>query len=232
MLFPTLGSRRLKGDSPAFDRAAVDSLRYTLAGLLAPAAAFGGAAHGILALFGPGFEVAATALTMLMVAPAVMSGTAILAHTMFALNRTNATTVIACVRLLVTVGGGFVLTAAYGIDGMAAAFLLGAATQFVAQAVVTLPQLTTPVRQLWPGRQVIGVAAAFAGGFGMARMLDDAVPGLAGLVLALVFGLVAYGALLIAVGGLLPRDRRRVMLAREFTAGWTKGAPWRGAGSR
>jgi O-antigen/teichoic acid export membrane protein len=218
MLFPALVTRQHAGDTVGFDRAVVDTLRYVLIGLLAPAAVMGGAASGILAVFGPGFETAATALPILAIVPAAMSATAVLAHTMFALNKTNATTAIAGLRLLVTAGGGVVLTSAYGLNGMAAAVSLGAVVQLIAQTAVTLPQLSTPVRRLWPWRQTVGIVAGCVAGFGVARALDVAVPGVAGLLAALTLGLVAFLTALAVVGGILERDRARMMTIRRRVA--------------
>jgi O-antigen/teichoic acid export membrane protein len=218
MLFPALVTRRQEGDTAGFDRAVVDTLRYAVVGLVASAAVLGGASRGILRLFGPGFDIAATALPMLAIVPAAMAATAVLAHTMFALNRTNATTALAGLRLLITAGGGIVLTRAFGLNGMAAASALGAIAQFVAQAVLTLRQLSTPVRRLWPFRQTLGIVAAYVLGFGAARGVDQAILGPAGLVVALAIGAVAYSGGFLVIGGLLERDRRRVMMVRDRLA--------------
>ena len=86
------------------------------------------------------------------------------------------------------------------------------------QAALTLPQLSTPVRRLWPWRQTVGIVTGWIAGFGVARALDVAVPGVAGLLAALTLGLVAFVTALAFVGGILERDRARMMTIRRRVA--------------
>ena len=71
VLYPTLVGRRGRGDHKGFDRALLDTSRYALIGMLLIASVFGGAAHGILSLFGPGFARAAPAFALLIAFPAL-----------------------------------------------------------------------------------------------------------------------------------------------------------------
>ena len=73
VLFPTLVERRAQKDEVAEDRALVDSVRYAAVGMLFPAAVLGAVAPGVMALFGPGFEQGADALTILMAVPAIVT---------------------------------------------------------------------------------------------------------------------------------------------------------------
>ena len=66
LLFPTLVERRITGDEEGFNRALIDSIRYSTALMLLFAAAGGGAANAIMAVFGPGFTRASTALVFLL----------------------------------------------------------------------------------------------------------------------------------------------------------------------
>ena len=54
VLYPTLVGRRGRGDHTGFHRALLDTTRYALIGMLLIASVCGGAAHGILSVFGPG----------------------------------------------------------------------------------------------------------------------------------------------------------------------------------
>ena len=85
------------------DRALVDTMRYTTAGMLLLAAVVGGAARGVMDLFGGGFtRAAATALSLLILAPALLNLSLMLAHALYAVDRPWATTVIAWGRTLIT----------------------------------------------------------------------------------------------------------------------------------
>ncbi len=54
---------------------------------------------------------------------------------------------------------------------------------------------------------MLALLPAYAAGFGVARLLDTAVPQPAGLLLALLAGSLAYVSGVLLVGGILPRDR-------------------------
>ena len=92
MLFPTLVERHSNGDWSGFDRALIDSLRFVSILLLLPAAVAGGAARGVMAIDGPGFGLAASALPLLLLVPALAGMSGVLAHALLAHNRPTATT--------------------------------------------------------------------------------------------------------------------------------------------
>ncbi|HWI70711.1 MAG TPA: oligosaccharide flippase family protein, partial [Baekduia sp.] len=102
VLFPTLVERRKRGDVAGFDRAVVDSLRYVSAGLLLPAAAGGGAALGVMSLFGEDFSAAAGALTLLLLVPALASMSGIQGQVLIAGDRPLMATTVSLTRLTVT----------------------------------------------------------------------------------------------------------------------------------
>jgi hypothetical protein len=54
---------------------------------------------------------------------------------------------------------------------------------------------------------------AYAAGFAAARGVDAALPGLSGLVPALIAGCAAYAAIFMAAGGVTGQDRRRLRRA-------------------
>jgi O-antigen/teichoic acid export membrane protein len=209
MLFPTLVERHDAEDRTGFDRALVDSIRYVVLVLLLPAAAGGGAARGVMSLYGAGFEQGSTALAILLVLPAVLTAASMQTHALLAVNRPLTTTAVSLVRAAVTVGAGVALTLWLGITGMALAIALGAVVQLLLQYRSTRSYISTPLLRLWPARQIIGLVCAYAAGFAASYGLDNLVPEPGGLILGLVGGTVAYGAALLLVGGLSPRDRER-----------------------
>ena len=219
MVFPTLVERRASGDRSGFDRALVDSLRYVASGLFLPAAVGGGAAAGVMDLFGPGFSQAADALVFILLVPPVATMIRIQQQALFALDRPLASSALALVRMVVTLSAGVVLTLEIGITGTALGLVAGCVVQLAIQFRVTHKHLAHPVRELWPYRQLVALAGAYAAGFLVSSVLDSAMPGLLGLSAGLVAGSAAYVICFLVVGGVLPRDRERfTAIARSVAA--------------
>jgi O-antigen/teichoic acid export membrane protein len=219
MLFPTLVERRAAGDREGFDRALVDTIRYCAVGMLLPAAAAGGAATSVMALFGPGFGRAADALGVLLLMPALITAAQILRNALFAVDRPGLSSVIALVRMAITVAATVALTSWLGITGTALGLLTGAVADMAWMSVAMRSRLASPLTTLWPARQMVALLTAYIAGFAAARGVETAVSGLSGLVPALIAGCAAYTAVFTAAGGVTSRDRRRlrraVALVRE-----------------
>jgi O-antigen/teichoic acid export membrane protein len=213
MVFPTLVERHVGKDRLGFDRALMDSLRYVAAAMLLPAAAGGGAATGIMELFGPGFGRASTALALVLVIPAIATISTIQLDALLAVGRPLATTALSCARLAATVPLTVVLTLSMGVTGAALGVTLGVGLQLAIQLGVLRAHLSQPLRTLWPARQLVALIIAYACGFALARFVDSAIPGVAGLLASLAGGALAYALCLFGVGGLLPRDRERASAA-------------------
>jgi O-antigen/teichoic acid export membrane protein len=216
MLFPTLVERHNARDHEGFDRALVDSIRYVAMGLLLPAAAAGGAASGIMSLYGAGFEQGSTALAILLVFPSLLTALGLQTQALLAVDRPLVTTTVALARAAVTVAGGIALALWLGSSGMALAMVLGGVVQFALQHRITRAHIVTPLRDLWSPRQLTGLVLAYVLGFAASYWLDHLRPEPAGLILGLTGGTVAYCATLLFVGGLNQRDRDRAekVLAR------------------
>jgi O-antigen/teichoic acid export membrane protein len=210
MLLPTLVERRTDRDTAGFDRALVDTTRYAAIGLLLVAAVGGGAAHGVMALFGPGFEAGADALALLLLVPALVGVTAIQRTALLAGDRPGITSVILVARLAVTLVATFVLTWRLGVTGAALGVLSGAAASAMWMAAVTRRHLTAPLRALWPVHEMAALAVAFGGGFLAARATERALDSLVGLVPALLAGIAAYATVYWLAGGINSRDRIRL----------------------
>ncbi len=224
MVFPTLVERHVDEDRAGFDRALVDSLRYVAAGMLLPAAVAGGAAAGVMELFGPGFSRASSALAIVMVVPAMTTMTTIQSDALLAVGRPVATSALAGARLVATAPLTVVLTLSMGVTGTALGIALGAGVQLLVQFVVLRAHLSQPIGRLWPTRQLAALVLAYAGGFAVARVLDSALPGVIGLLAGLAAGTVAYGLCLLFLGGMLPRDRTRASAVLRAVAPGSKWA--------
>jgi O-antigen/teichoic acid export membrane protein len=213
MVFPTLVERHEGKDRLGFDRALVDSLRYVAGAMMLPAAVGGGAAIGIMDLFGPGFSRASTALALVLLVPAIATMSTIQVDALLAVGRPVATTVLAGARLAATVPLTIVLTLTMGVTGTALGVVLGVAVQLAIQVGVLRVHLSQPMLALWPTRQLAALALAYAAGFVVAHLLDSLLPGVGGLIVSLAAGTLAYVLCLTLIGGMLPRDRARVSAA-------------------
>jgi O-antigen/teichoic acid export membrane protein len=209
MVFPTLVERHVGEDRLGFDRALVDSLRYVAGGMMLPAAVGGGAAMGIMELFGPGFTRASTALAVVLVVPAIATMSTIQVDALLAVGRPLATTALSGARLAATVPLTVGLTLTMGVTGTALGIALGVGVQLAVQVGVLRAHLSQPMLTLWPVRQLLALVLAYGGGFAVARVLDSVIPGIVGLLVSMAAGTVAYALCLMLVGGLLPRDRDR-----------------------
>jgi O-antigen/teichoic acid export membrane protein len=222
VLYPTLVGRRSKGDGEGFDRALIDTIRYSLIGMLMVAAVFGGAAHAVLEVFGPGFSRASSALALLLIFPALASIALAQSQALFAVNRPGLTSLTALGRLVVTATLTFVLTPRIGITGPVLALLGGVAFEAILKAAILLPYLTQPLRAMWSVREQLALALAYGAGFGTATAVEHAVPSVGGLLLSLLAGTGAYLLVLLVSGGVNTRDRKRltetVALARARLA--------------
>jgi hypothetical protein len=113
-------------------------------------------------------------------------------------------------RAAVIVIAGVPMTLWLGITGMALATLIAFALNLLAVVIVARPFVHGDGRLLWPAKVLTGVALAYLAGFVTARLIDSALDGLAGLVLALIAGSAAFAIALAVGGGITAGDRRRM----------------------
>lgn len=210
MLFPTLVERRERGDGAGFDRALADTMRYAAAAMLLPAAVGGGAAYGVMDLFGPGFSDAGDALAILLLVPALAAVANTHGQALIANDRPLAPTAVAVGQLTLTVALTFALVPPLGMSGAALAWAGAYVPAVVSLLILTRRHLSRPLHELWPPRQLIVLALAFSAGFAVARGVDDAIDSLAALPPALAAGALAYVGTYAACGGITERDRRRI----------------------
>jgi O-antigen/teichoic acid export membrane protein len=218
VLFPTLIERRERGDHHGFDRALIDSLRYAAVGMLLPAAVIGGAANGVMNLFGPGFASASGALAVLAVVPAAATLSNMQRHALYAVDRPLQSTASALLRMAVTLAATVGLTLWLGTVGTALGVVCGYAADLTFMAVRTRGNLARPMREITAFRHLAIVPVAYAGGFAAARVIDDALGTFGGLVIATAAGGAAYVAILALGGAIHERDVARLRDARGMIA--------------
>ena len=210
MLLPTLVERHHKGHAKGFDRSLIDSARYAAVGMLLAASAGGGAAVGVMQLFGAGFERGAGALAALLVLPALASVATILDTALLAMNRPGQTTLVSLARLAITVTASVGLTLWIGITGTALALVLGYFGILGWLAVLAQQHLSAPIRSLWPIREGLALLVAYGTGFAAARAVDVLIDGPAGVLVALAAGGAAFVIAFVAASGVNDRDRERL----------------------
>lgn len=226
VLYPTLVGRHTEGDGHGFDRAMIDSIRYEVIGMLMLAAAIGGAAHSVLDLFGPGFSSAVPALVLLALFPALASVTVTQTQALWAVDRPGLTSIVALIRLALTIVLLVLLTPRMNMVGPALALLAGFLLAIVLSGAALRRHLTRPLRVTWPLRERFVLVVSYAAGFGAAHAVEAALPSTLALPLCLLSGAVAYAAVLLLCGGLNQRDRRRMVEAVE----WGRSRLGRGSG--
>jgi O-antigen/teichoic acid export membrane protein len=219
MLFPTLVERRARGDGEGFDRALVDTMRVSSFALLLPAAAGGGAAAGVMSIFGAGFDAGAPALAVLLLIPALASLSGAQGQALIAAGRPGRASVVSVARAALTLAATVPLVLAFGAVGAAAGLAAGYGLELVWQQRLARATLQRPARELWPAHQGAALAAAYTAGFAVAHALDAALPRPAGVPVSLAAGALAYVTAFAALGGLSARDRRRLA---ELRAAWTR----------
>jgi O-antigen/teichoic acid export membrane protein len=227
MLFPTLVERKEAGDHRGFDRALIDSARYTAVGMLLPAAAAGGASGSVMQLFGDGFIEGADALAVLLLVPTLACIAGVMRYALYAYDRPLAGSGVIIARMVVTIAATVPLAIWLDATGAALAVFAGYLVDMVWMIGLARRHLTQPILRLWPARQIVALLVAYAAGFAVAQLVDTWLDGIAGLVPALLAGSVVYAAVFLALGGVDARDRQRFGEIRErLKSAWrTRRAP-------
>ena len=234
MLLPTLVERLSTGDADGFDRAVVDTTRYCVALLLLPAAAAGGAAVSVMALFGDDFAPGANALAILLLVPVAVAVVAVQRTTLLAADRPGLTSIIAIAGALVTTAVTVALTPSLGVTGAALGLLAGSVFEATWVMRAASRFIHASLLRIWPLHELAALPAAYLAGFAAAHAASAAIQGLAGLVPGLVCGSLAFAAVLAAAGGVNARDRARFAAVRDSLRTRTRlgAVPGTRAGSR
>jgi O-antigen/teichoic acid export membrane protein len=215
MLFPTLVRRHTEGDRGGFDRVLIDSIRYSMVGMLLPAAAMGGAAAGIMRIFGNGFSSGSNALAVIMLMPALTSMSAFQRGSLVAVNRPWTTTVSGAIRMTATVAATIVLTIYLDATGAAIGLIVGVLCDLLYTSHVTRKHLLHSVLELWRPSEMIALALAYGTAFAAARVVYSTWTTWPGLLAALIASCVVYVLVFVSCGGVVARDRTRIASVRE-----------------
>lgn len=214
MLFPTLVRRRAEHDHDGFDRALVDSARYSVVAMLLPASVIGGAAAGVMRIFGPGFSQASGSLSVLMLMPALTTLAVLQRGSLIAVERPWTTAVSGGARMVATIAATIFLAGLMGATGAALGLVFGAIVDLIYTSAMTRRHLQRPIKELWPRRQMAAVLIAYALGFTAARTIYAGWETYAGLLAALTASAVVYGLAFVLCGGVTDRDRERLASLR------------------
>ncbi len=210
VLYPTLVGRHAAGDRSGFDRALIDSIRYEVLAMLLLAAVIGGSARSVLDLFGPGFAQASTALLLLALFPVLAAVTVTQTQALWAINRPGRTSMVAGVRLAVTITLLIVLTPTIGIVGPAIALLAGFVASVGLNGLVLRGTLSQPLRETWPLRERVALLVGYLAGLAAAHATEQLFPSVAALIVCAAVGTLAYGMFFALSGGVNERDRARL----------------------
>jgi O-antigen/teichoic acid export membrane protein len=211
MLLPTLVERREQRDEVGFDRALGDSIRYAVAALLLPAAVAGGAAHGVMEVFGPGFSAGADPLVILLLLPALAALQGIQGQTLLtAVGKPGTSTWISLARASITLVLTIPLTAWLGATGTALGLVAGAVLVLPVTIRQARRHVSAPISRWCGRRDLFAVACAYAGGFIAARAVDGALAGIPATAVALIAGSAGYALAFVLAGGVHARDRERL----------------------
>ena len=210
MVFPALVEREARGDRAGFHRVYVTALRYATTALVALAAIGGGAATAVMAVFGPDFTSASTALALTLLVPLFATVATLQWCALMALGLPGAISIVGIVGACITVVATVLLAEPLGVTGPALALAIGGAATIVLCTRVTRRHVRTPVRLLWPYRQRVLTLVAAVIAFAAARLASSLVPGPVGLLPALSAGTLAFIVVFVGAGGLMPEDRERL----------------------
>ncbi len=204
ILYPTLVQRFRVGDIPGFQRALARTTRFAAILVFLLAAVVGGAANGILGIFGEGFQEAAGAFAVLMFLFAGAVLCMVFSQGILASGHPHQITVTALIRSVLALGL-MIPGAIYG-GALGAALGLAAATTLELGIWVWL-LIRVVGRDAFPsGRFIAVMAVAITSGFAVSRLVDLALPRMSGVVVSLALGTAVYGAIVMA--GALEGDER------------------------
>jgi O-antigen/teichoic acid export membrane protein len=207
MLFPALVERDQRSDRAGYERALINTLRFSSIVLLLPAAVGGGAAHGVMAIYGPGFEQGSDALAISLLVPALATLGSICRQPLLVVNRPLAASMCTIVGMVVTAATTFPLVSGIGITGAALGIVLGGFASVALAAHLSEPKISN---RNWPLLSRLALLGSYGVGFGVARLIDGTSADGVRLIVALVAGTAAYVGGLLAFGALTPEDRGRI----------------------
>jgi O-antigen/teichoic acid export membrane protein len=210
ILYPTLVQRYREGDLYGFGRALARTIRFSSILMFLLAAVVGGAASGVLGIFGEGFQEASGAFATLLFLFAIAVLAMAFGQGIIATGHPHQLTITAAIRSVLALG----LMVPGAILGGALGAALGLLLATLVEMVVVIWMMVHYVgRHCLPGtRFIIAMTAATAAGFGVSRALDLATTTFVGLLFALALGTAAFGG--IVLGWALDPEERAQLVGR------------------
>ena len=188
----------------------MDTMRYSAIAMLMVAAVGGGAAAGVMRLYGRGFEPAAPALAILLLLPGLQTLSAVQSQLFYAVNRPVLTSVTAAVRAVIGVGATVAGVELLGLTGAAIGLVTGVVVDVVMKLMLARSTLSAPLRALWPLHQLAALGAAYLASFEVAHLLVAKLPSPVGVLIAIPTAVPVYGLALYCARGLAHRDFERM----------------------
>ncbi len=178
-----------------------------ITGLLAACVPLAGAGHGVLAVFGPGFAQTWVAFGVLLVAFAMSVLSVMHCEFLYALGSPKRVSQMWIARSVLTLATVAPFTLVLGATGTAISVGLG----FLIELIGTMTSVERRLRE--KGQRTkrlpwISLALATALSYLTARVVDAAVPSLAGTAIALTGGITVFLVVLVAYGVVRPREVR------------------------
>jgi lipopolysaccharide exporter len=198
ILYPTLVQRYREGDTEGFGRALARTLRFASILMFLIAAVVGGAADGVLSIFGEGFQEAAGAFAVLLFLFALAVLAMATGQGLLAIGKPHQLTAVAIGRSVLALG----LLVPGAIWGGALGAAVGLLVATIVEVVIIFWMMVSYIgRHCLPGtRFLVALTTATVIGFGLARVIDLAATGFLDLLVAMTVGAGAYGAIVMLWG--------------------------------
>ena len=178
-------------------------------------ASVGGAAHGVLELFGPGFSAADHALALLLVAHTAAVLSMVWNQSFIAADRPGLVSWISASRGLIVIPCMFVAAKWWGITAVAFVWASGFVIETMVKIAWARRTVLVGARSGVPLRFGLRVAATTGIGYVAGLGLDRLLGGPVGTLMALAGGSAAYVVAAIATGALSSADVRRVVVGSK-----------------
>jgi O-antigen/teichoic acid export membrane protein len=194
----------------------VRTVRLSAVALLIVTAPGAGAASGVLAVFGDGFDRASAVLALLLGAYTLSVLTSVLAQGFLASGHPGRVTRLALLRSAITLVLLLPLAVRDGAGGVALAYVAGPAVEFLLYDRALAGHLRLGRRSLLGSRRLAGLAAAWAGAYGTSWAILRVSTSIPATVASLAAGTFVAVALVLALHLVEPEERRA--LAGRFSA--------------
>ncbi len=208
MLFPDLVRYSVEDDMAGFAATLKRVVRVALLGLVLIASVAGGAAEGVMRVFGAGFSSASGALVLLVLVHVCYVAASVIGSGFNALDRPHLNSMFSVIRFVIGLGLVAILTSRYGITAAAGGLLVGYSIEVVARVVWFHQLLDDQHGWLIGGWDVVRMAASYGATFGVIRLLS--VPlghGPLSIVVGSFFGVTVFLAVARITGLLDYQDR-------------------------